>query len=340
MFLPKFKWLRRLSWLIGLLITLGLWSLILLVAGWAAGRWHDHKQGEAPFSWGVVWSDKQAEALGLDANADLDLLLAEIPFKRLQLTAYWDRIEQQPGNYDFDPIRQRLAIAKSRNLQVSLQLGLHQSRWPRCHAPKWSWRLSETDFKDALKRFISETIARLDNEINLVQYQLEPEIFKADDQCPKRLNPQDLTELHALIGESTDKDIVLSRPNNWINWRKQQPASAIFGLCLDPGDWAFRRPPSRYYAALAGNLKILHPESRVVIRALTAEPGYLGGNPDNWNPQIDDFTAGDLEDMLFFGRQTNIRTIDLMGAEWWLQQKRLGRNAWWQAVHKIVADDF
>ena len=340
MFLPRLKWIRRFSWLVGLLIALGFWGLVALAAGWGAGRWHDYKQGETPFSWGVVWSDKQAEALGLDAEADLDLLLAEIPFKRLQLTAYWDEIESRPGEYDFGSVRQRLAVAKSRNLRVSLQLGLHQSRWPGCHAPEWSWPAEEADFKDALKRFITETISQLDAEINLVQYHLEPEIFKADDQCPRRLGARDLAELYALADELTDKEIVLGRPDNWINWRKQEPAPAVFGLRLSPGDPAFRRLPSRYYATLAGNLKILHPDSRVIIRALAAEPAYLEGDPAAWEEDEEGLAVEELEEILTFGRATNIRTIDLMGAEWWLQQKRLGRDAWWQAIRQTVTADF
>jgi hypothetical protein len=63
-------------------------------------RWRDmpvEPAGEAPL--GISFRPLQAEALGLDAHAVLDELLA-YPFPVIRLAAYWDRMEPAPGEFD------------------------------------------------------------------------------------------------------------------------------------------------------------------------------------------------------------------------------------------------
>ena len=347
---PKFKWLRRLSWLTGLLLTLVFWALLSLAASWAVTSWYNYQNDNLPLNWGVSWSSKQAAVLGLEDPEDLDQLLAEIPFKRLQLMSYWDEIETVPGKYDFDSLERQFEIAAGRNLKVSLQLGLHQSRWPRCYAPAWSETLAADEFKASLKRFISRTIERFDDSVNLRQYQLEPEIFQADESCQRQLDKADLGELQIFARELTDKEIALSRPNNWIIFRGQNPAADAFGLCLKPRPKSANvwqkiwqaTPPAGYYNLSAGNLTILHPRSRIFIRSLVAEPRLLDGDPDSYT--LEEIGKGyepqHLREQLEYARRTNIKNIDLAGAEWWLWQRRRGQPEFWSAVAETVRNDF
>jgi len=56
------------------------------------------------FSFGIVYSTKQAESLGLDPLITYENILNELQPERLRIIAYWDRIEKQNGIYDFDEI--------------------------------------------------------------------------------------------------------------------------------------------------------------------------------------------------------------------------------------------
>ncbi len=346
-----FKWLWRLSVLISLSITLLVWLVISAGIVWGIGSWYKSQQGDQATIWGTIWSNKQAEKLGLDPTEDLDRLLAQIPFKRLQLMSYWDEIEADEGNYDFASLERQFAITKSRNVGISLQLGLHQSRLPKCHQPAWANNLSPPEFKDRLKKYLLKVVERFDTEANLVQYQLEPEIFEAESEfCPQMLNGDDLSELYAYLKTLTIKEISVSRPNNLAVWRQQNPNPDGFGLKITPhanrSGWlqkAYQRTlPTHYYSFLAGNLKMLHSESRIFIRDLNTEHGDLEealSNPQTFsqNPNLKTET---LKSRLEYARQTGIKTIYLRGAEWWLQQKDSGGGDPWEIIRETVQADF
>lgn len=352
MFFPKFKWFRRFSWLIGTALTFCLWAALGLIFVWGVSSWYNYRQGDLPLTWGVSWSDKQAAFFDLDTKEDLDYLLSEIPFKRLQLMSYWDQIETTPGDYDFSSLETQFEIARSRNVSVSLQLGLHQSRWPFCHAPNWSQKLDSDQFKSALQAFISQTVAYGDSKVNLIQYQLEPEIFKAQAaSCVQQLTATDLGELHTFVTQLTTQEIALSRPHNRIIWRSQMPEPAAFGLCLKPypdnlSFWqGLRRPtpPGRYYTFIAGNLKILHSQSQIFIRALSAEPRSLDQDLSSLPATAlinGDFNNQRLQRQIDYARSSNIKIIDLKGAEWWLWQKRHSETSFWDIVRENVQNDF
>ena len=351
MFLSIFRWFRRLSLLISSLIGLAVWGVITLGIIWAIGAWYSHQQREQPISWGMSWSSKQAEQLKLSPIEGLDKLLSQLPFKRVQLMSYWDELELQNNTFNFESLEQQFMIAKGRNVKISLQLGLHQSRWPYCHSPKWAENLDKEEFKLELKQYLKEIIAHFDNDVNLIQYQLEPEIFRAkSDSCPQQLNRSDLEEIHLFVKDLTEKEISLSRPNNLAVWRQQKPEPDSFGLQLTPHpdnlNWPINRirqtPPSQYYTFVAGNLRILHSESNIFIRDLKAEPTAFDNNLAEIDLNSEKFTLrpDQLSDRLNYARKTNIKTIDLKGAEWWLWQEEKGDNRFLETVRSTILVDF
>ena len=64
-------------------------------------------------------------------------------------------------------------------MQISLQIGLHQSRSPYCHLPKYTQKLGQAQLKQRFKLYVEKIVAKFDQEVNLIQYQLEPEIAQA-----------------------------------------------------------------------------------------------------------------------------------------------------------------
>lgn len=350
-FLSPFRWLRRLSWLIGTTITLSFIVIALVSVVWSIGSWYNYRHGNQPVIWGVSWSNKQAENLELDSETGLAQLLNQIPFKRLQLMSYWDEIEPEDDFYQFETLRQQLAVAKSHNLKVSLQLGLHQSHWPKCHQPAWTKNLDSIEFKIELEQYIEKVINQFDSEVNLIEYQLEPEIFEVNSKdCSHTLNGKELQALYEFISDLTDKNITLSRPNNLAIWRKQNPTPDNFGLRLnsqlDNQNWfeqALQKTrPAHYYSFIAGNLKILHSDSYILIRELQAQPDALdeGLTTLELNALETNLSPEALNQQLNYARSTNIATIDLRGAEWWLWKKQRGDDRFWQIVLESVSADF
>ena len=333
-----FKWLRRLSNLISLLVGLAVTAAIVFGLIWGIGAWYGYRQGDQPTAWGVVWSTDQARRMELDPVEDLAELIGPIPFKRVQLSSEWTAVEPSAGLYDFETLERQIAAARSRNVAVELQIGLHQARPGRCYAPPWTAELEAAEFKLRLKEYVRRVVEKVDDAVNLVGYHLEPEIFAAKAAaCARQLDREDLAELYRHLDELTDKEIAVSRPNNWAAFRRLRPAPDAFGLKLDlyPDNRGFFEglfkptPLASYYSFSAGNLKLLHSESRIFIRSLNAEPA--GGG---------DLTTDTLESRLAYAKRTGIRTIYLSGAEWWLKEKKGGNGAIFETVEAAVSADF
>ena len=76
-------------------------------------------------------------------------------------------------------------------------------------------------------------------------------------------------------------------------------------------------------------MKLLHSDSRIFIRGLNAGPA--GGREP---------TAETVAARMAYARRTNIRTIYLDGAEWWLEDGTENRSKILQAVEEAVSADF
>ena len=344
---PIFKLFRRTTFLIGLAITLASWLFLTFLVIWAIGAWHNYQRGNTPLAWGMIWSNKQARLMGLDIQTDLDAILSEIPFKHVQLTSYWDEIEATAGIYDFQSLDQQFAIIKGRNLKITLQIGLHQARFPYCHQPTWTKNLNESHLKSELKNYIEAVIEHFDGEIHLIGYHLEPEIYEAEtENCSGKLDQQDLKDLYRITKDLTDKDITISRRNNLPLWRGQDPKPDIFGLKLEPypdksGRWQYTLP-THYYSFSAGNTLILHKDTEVSIRELSIEPKVLSTQTTSalLNDIDIELEPEVLEKRLDYGRRTNIRMIDLKGLEWAWAQKEAGDERFWRIILENVESDF
>ncbi len=65
------------------------------------------------FSYGVSFSAKYAEELGLDWRQAYLAMLCELKFERVRLMSYWDIIEASPGIYNFDDSDWQIKQAKN-----------------------------------------------------------------------------------------------------------------------------------------------------------------------------------------------------------------------------------
>ena len=334
-----FKLFKGLISGLGFVWMLALWALLVTGIVFALSTWYNYKESNKELIWGMSWSTKRAQTLGLsaDTTANLDAILNEIPIRRLQLMSYWDVGEPEKGTFNFSQLEEQFAVARRRGLRVSLQLGLHQSVSPFCHQPAWTQTLDQTELTIHLQHYLQRLIERFDNEVNLVQYQLEPEIFRvADGTCTHQLQVADLDELYQFVTTLTEKEVAVSLANNRPIVRRQTPNAGGFGLRLTPyaqpeEKWyqLQRTLPARYYNFLAGNFSIFHSSSRFFIRQLVIEP------VDNLP-----FSAELLQQRLDYAASSNLKTIDLQGAEWWLQQTQQGDNSLLELIAQKTQPNF
>jgi Beta-galactosidase len=71
---------------------------------------------------GISFRPPQAAALGLDAHATLQALLA-YPFQLIRLGAYWDRMEPEPGSFHTDELDRQIDASEQARKQIILCVG-------------------------------------------------------------------------------------------------------------------------------------------------------------------------------------------------------------------------
>jgi hypothetical protein len=86
---------------------------------------------------GVSFSQVQAERYGSDWRRNYTSILDELGFKHVRVVAYWDRIERNPGEYDFSELDWMIEQAKQHNVKLTVVVGQKVLRVPECYYPAW-----------------------------------------------------------------------------------------------------------------------------------------------------------------------------------------------------------
>ena len=97
--------------------------------------------GNAPVSknitWGVDFSQMQAENLKLDWKKAYLAIIDDLGVKNIKLHNQWDWIEGKKNKYYFNDTDWQLSQAKSKGVKIIYVVGMKTGRWPECHAPGW-----------------------------------------------------------------------------------------------------------------------------------------------------------------------------------------------------------
>ena len=94
-----------------------------LAAGPSTDRWRDVRvEKRHDTQLGISFRPPQVDALGLDAWATLDQILA-YPFTLVRLGAYWNRIERAPGEFDPADLDREVDAVEKAGKQVVLCVG-------------------------------------------------------------------------------------------------------------------------------------------------------------------------------------------------------------------------
>ena len=144
--------------------------------------------GSAPvaknITWGVDFSQMQAQSLGLDWKDVYLAIINDLGVKNIKIHTQWDWIEGERGDYFFGDTDWQLDQAKKNGVNVIYVVGLKSGRWPECHAPVWSDNLSEQQQKKEILEYITQVVLRYKNNEAIKYWQVENEPFFKFGQCP------------------------------------------------------------------------------------------------------------------------------------------------------------
>jgi hypothetical protein len=285
--------------------------------------------------WGVVFSQKHSQLLGLDWRANYMALLDDLKVKKIKIASYWDLIENNEGEYDFTDLDWQINEASSRGVEVLLAIGMKSPRWPECHIPGWAKSLEKTQQQDRIVKFLTAIVLRYNDANAIVGWQVENEPFFVFGECP--WVDEDFLKQEVSLVKSLDnkrRPIILAESGEGMFWLKVAGIGDRVGITMYKKVWfsqlgsyvTYPFPPIFYHRKALLVEKFFHKD--VICVELQAEP---------WGPKLiydsplsEQQKTMDLERFKYnvdFAKRTGLKEFYLWGAEWWYWMKEKNNDS-------------
>ncbi len=295
--------------------------------------------------WGVTFSAKYAEELGLDWREVYLQVLDDLQVKYLRIPVYWSEIEKEPGQFDFSDVDWQLAEANKRGVNVILAIGYRVPRWPECHAPLWARDLPQDVFRQRVEYLLRQTVIHFRVFSNIYAWQVNNEPFLNSFGDCRVITKSDLAQDIGIVKalDSKQRQIVVTESGELSTWLKSAGLADIIGTSLYRTVWNkyigyFRYPlPPAFYRIHADLITKNFPVQKVIISELQAEPWPPGKSilQTSISEQMDSFDLELFKHNVDYARRTGIDEIYLWGVEWWYWIKERDRPEFWEYAKEL-----
>lgn len=309
-------------------------QLLILISAllvFSIGMNYYQKHHTQPVRYGVSFSRKYANELGLDWKDAYSALLHDMEFRKFRLMSYWDLHEPVEDQYEFSNLDWQFEQAEKSGAQISLALGFRQPRWPECHIPYWA---EGEHFNSELLEYLKVVVNRYKDSPALESYQLENEIAnRSFGNCGEHGFDKELLRKETALIKSLDPDttLIINASNQigapLIDHQADKTGFSIYRIANI--ELFGRRFRYHYYTtpALWHSFRAFLVEtvthSRVFIHELQLEPW---GHSPTVNLTIDEqedlMSPEDIARNIGFADKTGIQERYLWGGEWWYWRKQ------------------
>lgn len=328
--------------------------IILILMAIVIYFYADQPSSSENINWGVAFSQKQAQFLGLDWKKLYSAMLDDLGFKKIKIATHWDLLESQKDEYDFSDLDWQIAEAKKYGAQVVLAIGLKTPRWPECHLPNWAVNLSSDKQQKEIEQLIQKIISRYHNEEIIVAWQVENEPYFPFGECPKRIDNFLEREIE-LIKSFDTRPIILTDSGEWSMWFRIAKKADIVGISLYrhvySTTFAFLHkilpifpegfyltypfPPKYFYAKAKLIEKIFHKP--VIVTELQAEP-WLKSYTTSEIEEARTMNLEKLKDNINFVKHSGLKEVYFWGVEWWYFKKEIQNNpTFWNEIKNLIS---
>jgi len=287
--------------------------------------------------WGVNFSQKQAQDLGLDWKANYLALLDDLGAKNLRVASYWDLIEKEQGKYDFSDLDWQIKIAEERGVKVILVIGMKTPRWPECHEPSWAQSQKSNLKSQNLLKYIDEIVNRYRNSSAIWAWQVENEPFFPFGDCPK-FDEGILKKEIESVKSIDSRPVLISDTGEFSLWFEPAKLGDIVGITMYRKAWFenlnsyISYPfPAVFYSRKADIIKWIFNKKTICVE-FQAEP--WGPKPlyANLAPSEQEKTMNleQFKKNVEFAKNTGIDSFYLWGSEWayWMKEKQAKPEIW------------
>ncbi|MBI3627056.1 endo-1,4-beta-xylanase [Candidatus Uhrbacteria bacterium] len=291
-----------------------------------------------PITWGLNFSQPQAEYLGLDWRQVYQATLKDLNSKNYRLSAYWNRVEAQKDKFDFSELDFMLSQARQNNAQILMAVGGKLPRWPECHFPDWTKSLGQQQLEERLMFQLANVVQHLKQYGNIAAWQVENEPFLDFGVCPK-FSEGFLAKEIALVRKLDPRQILVTEPGELSTWFNASKFADIVGISLYRTVWNSLLGVVRYPLTPAFyNLHAKFVKRPVIITELQAEPWSSTPIRDqSLEQQRQTFDLNRFNKNINFVKETDFSRAYIWGAEYWYYLKMLGDNSIWLRAKSLFS---
>lgn len=284
--------------------------------------------------WGVNFSQKHAQGLGIDWKESYSALIDELGVKDIRLAVHWDLIEPNKGEYDFSDLDWQIKKAEEKGVNIIPAIGMKAPRWPECHVPQWAKGLNKEDQQNEIMAALKEIVERYKESPSIKKWQVENEPFFPFGDC--QWADKDFLKKEIDLVKSLDQEkrpVLVTDSGEGSLWIEAARSGDIVGTTMYRKVWFsqlkkymdYRFPPIFYWRK-AEIVKALF-NKKVICVEFQAEP---------WGPEL--LYSSPLEEQektmnlsqfqknIEFAKKTGFDEFYLWGSEWWYWMKEKQNN--------------
>lgn len=295
-------------------------------------------------TFGVNFSQKHAQDLGLDWRENYLALLDDLGVKDIRLNIHWDLIEPEKDKFFFDDLDWQIKTAQQKDAKIIPVIGMKTGRWPECHIPHWAKNLSKELQQERVLNLIEKIILRYQEEPSILAWGIENEPLFPFGQCPWRDKDFLKKEIkHAQSLDLKNLPILITDSGEFSFWMTSAKLGDMVGITMYKMVWFkelkayvhYPLPPIFYWRK-ADLIKRIF-DKKVIVTELQAEP---------WGPELlynseieEQEKTMNLERFKYnveFAKKTGLGKFYLWGSEWWFWLKeKQGKSEIWNEARNL-----
>lgn len=296
--------------------------------------------------WGVNFSQKHAQLLGLDWQENYLSLFDDLKIKHLKLITQWNLIEPEQSEYDFKDLDWQIEKAEEREVKIILVIGMKTGRWPECHLPDWAKNLNKEKQQKKILNLIEQIVLRYRDRVSISMWQVENEPLFPFGECPWQDNDflkKEIEKIQSL--DYRKRPIIISDSGEMSFWIEPAKLGDVIGITMYKKIWfqqlslyvSYPFPQVFYWRKSQIIEKLFN--KKVIVVELQAEP---------WGPMLlydspleEQEKTMNLEQFrknIEFAKETGFDEFYLWGAEWWfwLKEKQNQPEIWNEAKKLFI----
>jgi hypothetical protein len=328
-------------------ITGMLLILVIVLGGSTLFLFVGKIQPASAIVWGVGFSQRHAEALGLDWRAVYTALLDDLEVRHIKVSFDWKELEPEKDQFSFQNADWQVAEAEKRNAELLVVMGMKTLRWPECHLPEWVKELSKEEQQQEVLELVEVIVARYKDSPAVVRWQVENEPLFSFGDCPWIDKEFFEKEVRLVRSLDPNRPVVVADTGEFSFWVRAAQTGDVVSPTMYRKVWfqeinryvVYPFPPT-FYGRKAQFIEAIF-DKEIIGGELQAEPWGPGKllYDTTLQEQNAAFDLAQLKENISFAEQTGIAEHYLWGAEWWYWRMTVSQDSTFWEEAKMLFED-